>query len=79
MAAYGCLTQMHVVRLLAPQLKNEDQTKDIDFSRDGISQRWNAGYADTLNMLSEAPWEGEVDPLEGFHLHEMRSQLPDMG
>ena len=31
LAAYGCRTQMHVVRLLAPRLKNEDHTKDIDF------------------------------------------------
>ena len=79
MAAYGCTTQMHVVRLLAPQLENEDQTKDIDFSHNGITQRWNAGHADTLNMLDKAPWRAEVDPLEGFHLHEMRSALPDMG
>ena len=31
LAAYGCLTRMHVVRLLAPRLDNEDHTKDIDF------------------------------------------------
>ena len=78
MAAYGCLTQMHVVRLLAPQLAGEDQTKDIDFSPQGIGQRWNAGHADTVNMLEKAPWEAQVDPLQGFHLHEMRSALPPM-
>src|SRR6516165_1044321 len=32
LASYGCVTQMHVVRLLAPRLKNENHTKDIDFS-----------------------------------------------
>jgi Patatin phospholipase len=32
MAGYGCLTRMHVVRLLAPRLEGEDHTKDIDFS-----------------------------------------------
>jgi NTE family protein len=72
MAAYGCLTQMHVVRLLAPQLDNEDHTKDIDFSRAGIMARWEAGYADTQAVLESAPWEGDFDPLQGFHLHEMR-------
>src|SRR5262249_8509307 len=36
MTAYGCTTQMHVVRLLAPPLAGEDHSKDIDFSADGI-------------------------------------------
>ena len=29
LAAYGCPTVMHVVRLLAPQLENENHTKDV--------------------------------------------------
>ena len=45
LASYGCQTRMHVVRLLAPQLDRETHTKDIDFSPDGIKQRWDAGYA----------------------------------
>ncbi len=70
LAAYGCLTQMHVVRLLAPQLDQEDHTKDIDFSPAGIKERWEAGHDATMRMLEAAPWEAEVDPLEGFFLHE---------
>ena len=31
LAAYGCATQMHVIRLLAPALAGEDHAKDIDF------------------------------------------------
>ncbi len=72
MAAHGCLTQMHVVQLLAPRLDNEDHTKDIDFSSAGIKARWAAGYDDAKRALEEAPWEREVDPLEGFHWHELR-------
>ncbi len=72
LAAYGCLTQMHVVRLLAPRLDHEDHTKDIDFSHSGISSRWKAGYEDTMGVLDETPWEKPFDPLEGFHLHELR-------
>ena len=71
-ASYGCLTQMHVVRLLAPRLDHEDHTKDIDFSHAGIGKRWRAGYEHTQRMLDEAPWERPVDPIEGFHLHEMQ-------
>jgi NTE family protein len=67
---YGCQTRMHVVQLLAPQLDHEDHTKDIDFSPDGIQQRWNAGYAHTKAVLARAPWIGQFDPLAGVILHE---------
>ena len=68
--SWGCLTQMHVVRLLAPRLANENHTKDVDFSPSGIRQRWDAGYANTVEALERAPWEGDFDPLEGVILHE---------
>lgn len=72
LASYGCLTRMHVVRLLAPPLDGEDHTKDIDFSPRGIRRRWEAGYADTSRVLELAPWAGDFDPVEGFILHEAR-------
>jgi NTE family protein len=70
MAGYGCLTQMRVVRLLAPAVEGEDQSKDIDFSAHGIKTRWQAGLENTRAVLSRAPWTAPVDPLEGFVLHE---------
>lgn len=70
LASYGCLTRMHVVRLLAPALAYEDHAKDIDFSPDGIRQRWEAGYRHTAETLGKAPWREPVDPTEGFILHE---------
>lgn len=72
MAAYGCLTRVHVVRLLAPPQEGEDHTKDIDFSRQGIRRRWQAGRTDMARMLDLEPWLGPHDPLEGFILHEAR-------
>jgi NTE family protein len=70
LAAYGCVTRMHVVRLMAPPLAGEDHSKDIDFSPTDIRCRWKAGYADTARVLAQAPWDGKFDPLEGFILHE---------
>ena len=70
LAGHGCLTQMHVLRLLSPRLAAEDQTKDIDFSPATIHERWNAGYAATRSAIEAAPWEAEADPLEGVILHE---------
>ncbi|OQW80343.1 MAG: patatin [Proteobacteria bacterium ST_bin14] len=70
LTGYGCTTQMHVIRLLAPALDYEDHAKDVDFSADGIRQRWEAGYRHTSETLEKAPWRAEVDPSEGFVLHE---------
>ena len=70
LAAYGCPTRMHVVRLLAPRLENESHIKDIDFSAAGIRSRWQAGYADTCRALARAPWIGEFGPLDAVVLHE---------
>ena len=71
LASHGCLTRMHVVRLLAPRLDNEDHRKDVDFSPSGIRKRWEAGYEKTRREIARAPWEGEFDPLEGVILHEL--------
>jgi len=73
LAAYGCLTEMHVVRLLAPPLAGDDHFKDIDFSPAGIIGRWDAGYLDTMHVLAARPWDQPCDPLDGFHLHEARA------
>jgi NTE family protein len=70
LAAYGCKTKMHVVRLLAPRLKNEDHTKDIDFSPAGVAARWHAGLTDMRETLAARPWEDPHDAEEGFVLHD---------
>jgi NTE family protein len=69
-ASHGCLTRMHVVRLLAPNLDGEDHTKDIDFSAAGIRARREAGYEHTQRVLRMAPWQTPSDGIEGFILHE---------
>lgn len=70
MISWGCDTHMHVVRLLAPSLEHEDQTKDVDFSRAGIRARWRAGYENAKQAIEKAPWKSEFDHTEGVLLHE---------
>ena len=82
LAGYGCLTRMHVVRLLAPRVDNEDHTKDVDFSPAGIRTRWDAGYANARGAIEQAPWQAEFGPLDGVILHEPQGvgrsdQAPD--
>jgi NTE family protein len=76
LTGYGCSTQMHIVRLLAPQLDRETHTKDVDFSPSGIMKRWDAGYTHTKAVLERAPWIGEFDPLSGVILHEQMEMMP---
>ena len=70
LAGYGCLTRMHVVRLLAPRVDHQDHTKDVDFSPSGIRTRWEAGYENARRAIEQAPWQGEFGPLDGVILHE---------
>ena len=79
LAAHGCPTQMHVIRLLSPPLAGEDHAKDIDFSPLGIRARWEAGYAHTRRVLEQTPWTRGVDPMEGIVLHEAEAGLMTEG
>jgi NTE family protein len=74
MAAYGCRTTMHVVRLLAPSLDHNDHTKDIDFTGRSIEARWNAGLEAVRRALASQPWVAEVDPLAGVVVHDFESR-----
>jgi len=76
LARYGCMTQMHVLRLLAPRIENESHTKDIDFSALGISGCCEAGYAATWNASERAPRRGKFDPIEGVIIHAEVAELP---
>lgn len=69
LAAWGCGTTMHLLQLAAPRLGGDDPTKDIDFSREGIRRRWQAGLDDTRRMIAQAPWTKAADPIEGVVVH----------
>ena len=77
LASYGCLTQMHVVRLLAPRIDHENQTKDVDFSPEGIRQRWQAGYLNTRAAIKQAPWQKPNNTLDGVILHELEKEVSE--
>jgi NTE family protein len=69
LAAFGCTTTMHVVRLLAPRLDKEDFTKALDFTPASIQARWAAGYAHAKDVLEKKPWHNELGPLQSAVLH----------
>ncbi|EPX99080.1 patatin-like phospholipase family protein [Ralstonia insidiosa] len=71
LAAWGCGTTMHLVRLHAPRLPGEDASKDIDFTRQGIRTRWEAGYNDACRAIAQRPWTTPVDPTDGVMIHDI--------
>jgi NTE family protein len=72
LAAYGCVTKMHVMSLQAPMLDREDHLKDIDFSGAGIRARWAAGYEHARRAIAQSPWTEPADPLEGVLFHQLK-------
>ena len=72
LAEYGCKSFMHIVRLNAPYIEGEGNSRDFDFTREGIRMRWKAGYDDTSRVLEQRPWEAEVDPMVGVAVHDCK-------
>jgi NTE family protein len=75
LAAYGCKTFMHIVRLNAPYIEGEGNSRDFDFTREGIRLRWKAGHDDTARVLAQRPWEAEVDPMLGVAVHDREPEV----
>lgn len=66
LAAWGCSTTMHLIKLAAPRLEGDDQLQDIDFTPDGIAARRRSGYEDAMHAIAARPWEEGMDPIEGM-------------
>jgi NTE family protein len=75
LAARGCGTTMHVVRMVAPRIEGEDHTKDIDFTGQGIRARWQTGCEDTHRAIAEAPWQHLVDSQDGVVIHDFETKI----
>jgi NTE family protein len=71
LAAWGCGTTMHLVRLHAPRIRGEDAAKDIDFTSHGIRTRWQAGYDDARRAFEIAPWTSPTESTEGVVIHQI--------
>lgn len=70
LAELGCHTTMHIAQLIYPTRDWELSTKDIDFSRASLQERWQLGYDDALHLLKCAPWLEPVPKHQGVVVHE---------
>jgi NTE family protein len=71
MASYGCGTVMHLMRLVAPRLPDEDHTKDMDFNASRVRVRWQAGLRDARRTLEARAWQAPVSAMDGLVVHDL--------
>ena len=73
-AAQGCDTTMHIVRLPYPGQDWHMASKDINFSRGSIQWRWEQGYRDACRAIEQAGWLAPVPPHAGVVVHELAAE-----
>jgi NTE family protein len=71
LAERGCHTTMDIVHLGNRDRDWELVSKDVDFSRTAIEERWRLGCADAMRVLERAAWMEPQDPLLGVVVHQM--------
>lgn len=78
LAALGCASTMHVVRLPYAGRDWHMAAKDINFSTGSIAWRWEQGYQDGLRAIKHAGWLSAVEAGVGLVVHEL-PPLPRQG
>lgn len=71
MIGYGCGTVMHMVRLVAPRLPDEDHTAAFDFDAGRIRARWAAGRTDARKAIERGAWLRPTDLMDGLVVHDL--------
>jgi len=71
MAALGCDTTIHIVRLPYGGQDWHMASKDINFSKGSLEWRWEQGYSDATRAIQQAGWLSNVDNHTGIIVHEL--------
>jgi NTE family protein len=66
----GCVTTMHIVRLVHRSEPGELASRDYEFSADSVREHRTAGYRDALAMLEKPTWLEPAPPDVGVIVHE---------
>jgi len=66
----GCITTIHIVRLVHRSEPGELASKDYEFSAESVREHKAAGYRDAMAMLRNPTWLEPVPPDVGIVVHE---------
>ena len=73
LAALGCESTLHIVRLPYSGRDWHMAAKDINFSKGSIDWRWGQGYADGMRAVGDAAWLRRVEEDTAVVVHELPS------
>lgn len=71
LAALGCDSTMHIIRLPYAGRDWHMAAKDINFSKGSIAWRWDQGYQDAQRAIEHAGWLVAVAEDSGLVVHEL--------
>jgi NTE family protein len=71
LAALGCDTTLHIVRLPYAGRDWMMAAKDLNFSRGSLAWRWDQGYRDAMRALGHAGWLLQVEEDTAVVVHEL--------
>ena len=73
LAALGCESTLHIVRLPYSGRDWHMAAKDINFSKGSIDWRWDQGYADGMRGVGDAAWLRKIEEDTAVVVHELPS------
>jgi len=79
LAALGCDSTLHIVRLPYAGRDWHMASKDINFSRGSTEWRWNQGYQDGLRAIQAAGWLSFYSEDTPLVVHELPPLRPQAG
>lgn len=59
---YGCVTTMDIALLIYRPEAGQGPSKDYEFSRDTMEERWAQGFEDACATLDASPWLAPMPP-----------------
>lgn len=68
---FGCVTTMDIVQLIYRPDHVQGHTKDYEFSRRTMQERWSCGLADARATLAAAPWLMPAPPEVGARVFDV--------
>jgi NTE family protein len=59
---FGCVTTMDIAQIIYRPTDGQGQSKDYDFGRVTMEERWAQGREDALATLAASPWLAPMPP-----------------
>ncbi|HET6598557.1 MAG TPA: patatin-like phospholipase family protein, partial [Burkholderiaceae bacterium] len=79
LASIRCKRAIDVVHLIYRSRHYESHSKDYEFSRVSMHERWKSGHADTVHTLRDPRWLERPHNTTGVHVYDLTSDGPTAG